>query len=1343
MNNRVFNIVFILSILTSFHVKADEKRLFTKISLEQGLSQSSVLDITQDSLGYMWFATWDGLNRYDGYDFNVYKSDPADTLALNSDIIYSLCVDKHNRIWAGGENGVSYYSYDTGGFRNYTLFSSSERNAIRGIVADDEKIWLGSLSGGLYLLDQTTNFFHKIAYKSQGKSLRSIVRIVDNGDYLLVCSAEGLFRLHKETFVMVPVLINGKLLAVHDVEPDAQGGLWVGTDEAGVYYLDKDGRTCEHYFKKSSPNSTLLNNKVRALTVDGEGNVWIGTFNGVGILDPKTSTIDNYVEEYGSDFSLSHNSIRSLYVDKENGVWVGTYYGGVSYYRKNNVKFHTIGMNEGEIRLNDNIVNYIKESSDGSIWIGTNDHGLNHWDRKNKKITYYSNIQAGSLNNIKTILPLDDGSLLIGEHWGGLSHFYPETGVNRVFKKTNAQDAITDNRVDVLLKSKRGEIWVGTYNGLFKFDLRAGKFTPFLVDARGNALTSTEIRHLLEDSSQRIWIGTFNGLNLYHQDTGLIESFIHTDDSTSLSRSDIICLFEDSQKQIWVGTGKGLNLFDEATRSFRRFTTKDGLSNDFICAILEDDEQNLWISTNNGLTKLNIETKKCYKYVRDDGLRGNQFTHISACKTTDGMLLFGGIKGITTFYPKKIVNTLMNDTILFTELLVNNKPVRPGDETGILKQHIVKTEKLTLKSNQNVFTICFSVINFNANNHVSYLYKLEGIHKDWVDIRGNSLTFSDIAPGKYKFCVKIDPTLIENGEGHVSVLDIEILPPWWRHPLMYLVYLILLSAILIVIYKVVKGRIKIYNELRIEKLNKQKMEEMQNMQMQFFMNISHEFKTPLTLILSPLENLRSICVNDEWKSRQLDLIYKNTMLLRSLIDRLMSFRKAESGRLKIRVTKKNIIDVLYHIYSSFYTMARGKDINYTFNAEMKELIILFDNFVIERICYNLLSNAFKFTPAGGDISFNVRICQEYLVISVKDSGRGISKEQQQFVFDRFYSVLDSESVGGTGIGLTYAKLLAEMHHGFIELESELGEGSEFTFKFPLSDEVYAAEEIGKVEGVLEETEKLFIPDISAPSYVLTEQTCNDKLSTILVVDDNLDITGYLYDNFSSEYNVEIAHDGEEALNKVNEREYDLLICDVMMPKMNGITMCKRVKQSIRTCHIPVILLTAKSDVECQIEGLDVGADDYIAKPFSVKLLESKVRNIINSRKRLKEVYKNSIDVVPDKVAYFVKDQELLAKAAAFVEDNLSDPEFSVELLAELMCMSRSNLHLKFKAVTGDSISEFIKKIRFRKAMELLESGRYNVTEVSMMTGFSTASYFTKVFKKTFGCLPTEYKKKYK
>ena len=259
-----------------------------------------------------------------------------------------------------------------------------------------------------------------------------------------------------------------------------------------------------------------------------------------------------------------------------------------------------------------------------------------------------------------------------------------------------------------------------------------------------------------------------------------------------------------------------MNLFDEATRSFRRFTTKDGLSNDFICAILEDDEQNLWISTNNGLTKLNIETKKCYKYVRDDGLRGNQFTHISACKTTDGMLLFGGIKGITTFYPKKIVNTLMNDTILFTELLVNNKPVRPGDETGILKQHIVKTEKLTLKSNQNVFTICFSVINFNANNHVSYLYKLEGIHKDWVDIRGNSLTFSDIAPGKYKFCVKIDPTLIENGEGHVSVLDIEILPPWWRHPLMYLVYLILLSAILIVIYKVVKGRIKIYNELRIE-----------------------------------------------------------------------------------------------------------------------------------------------------------------------------------------------------------------------------------------------------------------------------------------------------------------------------------------------------------------------------------------------------------------------------------------------------------------------------------------------------------------------------------------------
>lgn len=1344
MNNRILKIIFVLTVLISVSVNAKEERLFTKISLDQGLSQSTVLDVAQDSLGYMWFATRDGLNRFDGYGFKIFRSDVADTLSIASDVIYSLCVDSKNRIWAGGETGVSCYSYDIGAFKNYTLFTSADRNSIKGIIADGTDIWLGSSAGALYLWDREEDIFHKISYRLSGKSLKSITKIIDDGDDLLVCSQEGLFSFDKKTFDMTPILIGGSLLGVHDATFDAEGGLWVATDEHGVFHLDRNNRICEHLHKSLTKGQTLLDNRVRALALDKVGNVWMGTFKGLNVFNADTALIDNYVEEDRNSFSLSQNSVRSIFVDKEDGVWIGTYYGGISYYRKGNVKFHSIGMNEGHVRLNDNVVNFIKEGTDGSIWIGTNDHGLNHWDRKNDKMVYYSNTGRKGLNNIKSILPLRDGTLLIGEHWGGLSHVNPQTGATRSFKKSDAQYAITDNRVDALLLTQDNKVWVGTYNGLFKFDLESGKFTPFYEDVRGNKISSNSILSLLEDSHQRIWIGTFNGLNLYHQDSDFLEAFLYNaEDSTSLSRNEVTCILEDSKKNIWVGTSKGLNLFDEVTRSFRHFTTKNGLSNDFICALLEDETGNLWISTNKGLTKLNIETGRCLRYVKDDGLQSNQFNHASACRTSDGLMMFGGINGITTFYPDNIMNTAINDSVMFTELLLNNRPVRPGDETGILKKHIVKSDKLVLRSEQNVFTIRFSTINYNTNNHVNYQYKLKGIHDDWLPIRGNSLTISDIAPGKYQFLVRVDPTMFESGKSRISSINIEILPPWWRHPLMYVIYLMLIAGVLSFVYRIVRGRIKMYNELRIEKMEKQKMEEMQKRQMQFFVNISHEFKTPLTLILSPLEKLKSVCVHDEWKSRQLELIYKNTLSLRSLIDRLMSFRKAESGQIRLHVVKNDIIGTLSRIYSSFYAMARGKDIKYTFTTEQKELVTLFDNYVIERVCYNLLSNAFKFTPAGGEISFEVKVTGEYLSISVKDSGKGIPKEQQQRIFERFYSVVDSEIVGGTGIGLTYAKLLAEMHHGMIEVESEEGKGALFVFKLPLADSAYSASEIQEVEGVLKETSTAFVPEVSELSFLSRECEHRQDLPSILVVDDNLNITSYLYDNLSLKYNVDIVHDGEEALSKVNEQNYDLLICDVMMPKMNGIVLCKKIKQSIKTCHIPVFLLTAKSDVEYQIEGLDVGADDYIVKPFSLEVLEAKIRNTIDIRNRLKEIYKNNVDIVPDKVAYFSKDQEFLSKASAFVEEHLSELEFSVESLAELMCMSRSNLHLKFKAITGDSISEFIKKIRFRKAVELLESEKYNVTEVSMMTGFSSPSYFTKVFKKVFGYLPTEYKKQRK
>jgi DNA-binding response OmpR family regulator len=536
--------------------------------------------------------------------------------------------------------------------------------------------------------------------------------------------------------------------------------------------------------------------------------------------------------------------------------------------------------------------------------------------------------------------------------------------------------------------------------------------------------------------------------------------------------------------------------------------------------------------------------------------------------------------------------------------------------------------------------------------------------------------------------------------------------------------------------------VKTFNALKVERLEKQKLEEIHKLKLQFFTNISHEFKTPLSLIISPLEKLRESRTSNEWYNKQIDIVYKNARRLLALIDQLLEFRKAEMGKLELSVSKDDLIVFLYDIFSSFANLAKSRGIIYTFEKETEVLEGYFDKSFLEKIMFNLLSNAFKYTPSAGRITLTVKLNVNKLFITVADTGRGIPKEQLPFIYDSFRTIKENNPVGGSGIGLAFTKRLVELHHGTIDLESEPGIGTTFNVTLPITRDTYLDAEISQnlISINISEEESLIgeESDSLKPNSLSKQSEIRD---TILIVDDNQDLVNYLVENLNIAYNTDVAYDGFEAMEKVKNCNYDLIISDVMMPNMDGLTFCKKIKQNISTCHIPVILLTVKASIDQQVEGLDTGADDYLGKPFSLRILESKINNLIKSRKRLKEIYKAGLDIHPEQVAYNTLDQEFLKKAVLVVEENLSDPEFSVDEFAKEMFMSRSNLHLKFKAITGDSASDLIKKIRFRKTIELLETGRYNVSEISYMVGFTSPSYFSNRFKKYFGYMPTEYRRK--
>lgn len=1315
---------------------------FRNISVGEGLSQSTVFSIARDTLGFMWMGTHDGLNRYDGEAFRIYRPRRNDPGSLQSNHIRVVFLDREGQLWIGGNKGVSRYDYTADRFHNYQLPRRSGEWYISSLTQDAAgTIWAASTGGEIFQFEPAGGTFEKLNFDATGHDIRSIRALLQTAKGLYLGTDIGLYRLNVRTKELEALELGADGITINDLLLDGQT-LWIGTEGAGLFGYSLENGEVKHYLHEAAAEHSLADNDVRSVEKDAEGNLWVGTFRGLSILNLRHGLFQNYHHWASIPYTISQNSIRCVYRDTLGGMWLGTYYGGVSYYHPNDIKFSLLSQNSGPLSLSDQVVNVIRQDAAGNFWIGTNDKGLNYWDRRAGKMRYYVHDELHpesiSSNNIKAILFDRQGKMLVGTHNAGLNYFDPVSGKSKVYRHTASDpESIAGDMVYALLKDSRDRIWVGTRSGLDRFDPEKEVFTHTYIDGAGNRLTSDEITYLMEDRRQRIWIGTNKGVNIFYPDRKLFEPFPSILDDGGLSDDIVTCIAEDVYGRVWVGTRNGLNLFDETTRTFTIYTTAEGLPNNVVYGILPGKDGTLWISTNKGLVNFDPQQQRTRVFDSRDGLQSNQFNLYAFCLAEDGMMLFGGINGISYFYPEDFRRQPLDLKVTFTGLDVFNQPVLAGGKNGTLDTHIDQAEQLHFSSEQRQFAISFNAFNYVSPGKVGYLYRMVGYDEDWVRAeRAPRASYSNLPPGKYVFEVK---ALGPSGESSpVRSIRVRIHPPWWNTTWFYLLVFLAAGGGIYFAYRILWERYRTLHQLKMERMEREKTDYINNMKMEFFTNVSHEFRTPLTLIMAPLEELLARPAGDKPLRRQLEFIMLNARRLLFLVDQLMEFRKTELGTLRLKVKKGDIVSFLHELYRSFAPLSNRHHVRYTFTSTEAKLSLNFDRDCIEKICFNLLSNAFKFTPDGGSVELRLSRTDKHAVIAVTDSGIGIDKKHQDKVFDRFYRVNNGEVRPGSGVGLALTKRLVEQHHGQIRVESESEKGASFIVTIPLEDSSYRPEEFLQ-EPVVAFQDEIRLPgdDTGVPDVEELVGAAESR-EKMLIVDDNTEILDYLNERFSLHYEVITAQNGLQALELLEDREADIIVCDVMMPGLDGTGLCRKLKQNIKTCHIPIVLLTARNELDQQIEGLEAGADDYVTKPFSISLLEAKVQNIVRSRKRLKEHYSNSREIVPENIAFNPLDEEFLREALRIVEENITESDFSVDDFSRKIGMSRSNLYLKLKAITGESATDFIRRIRFKKAAELLRTRRYTVAQVAYMSGFNAPSYFSTSFKQYYGCLPTEF-----
>lgn len=1315
----------------------------------------------------MWIGTLSGLNRFDGYNFKTYRNSVRDTTTLPHNDIRKLAEDPNGRIWVFTNFSTCIYDPDKDIFyRNINPFLhefSIPQGIITGIVKDSAgNFWFIHDAKGLFVYDPIAKTSrHLISHEEKKSTISSFVQDVA-GNYWILYRNGVLEKMNGNGYNIIYRNDMFRRLypnetPVYEAIADSDNDLWVFLPDynRGVYYLNTTKDSLAHITTRNTGGVALNNNIVHGLAADDDGLIWVATdHGGVNIIDKKTSTVKYVVNDPEDEKSLSQNSLNAIYKDKEGIIWLGTYKKGLSYYHADMNKFKLYyhqRWNSNSLPHDD--INSFVEDDNGNLWIGTNGGGLIFMDRKKNTYRQYLHDpkDPNSLsNNVIVSLFIDHAkNLWIGTYYGGLNRFDGKKFTHFRYDAGNP-NSLSDDNVWEILEDSQHNMWIGTLKGgLTVYNPSAGKFTRY---RNPNGVSSDYVPALMEDKEGNVWIGTGYGISIYDASTDEFIKILGDGKEGNLSNNNVLAFHNDNRGYIWIGTQEGLNLYDRNTKTFRVFREEDGLPHNTILSILEDNSGNLWFSTPNGVSNLIIRDdpgKASFvpvfkNYDELDGLQGKQFNESAALKTKNGELIFGGPNGFNLFRPEEILMNKKEPPVALIDFQIYNNSVPIGKEVCgkiILPNSITSTEEVTLRPGDNVFSIEFAALSFLHPEKNRYKYRLEGFNKEWLHTDGNSrkVTYTNLDPGNYTFRV-----IASNNDGfwneEGAQLKIVVLPPFWKTTWAFVLYAALILGALLLSRHLILERERMRYRIEQDRQEASRVHELDMMKLRFFTNISHEFRTPLSLILTPAERLLNKS-NEPTEKVQFQMIHRNAKRLLNLVNQLLDFRKMEEQQLKLNASEGDVVKFVDDVVLSFSDISEKKNIKLTFNSSVGKLETFFDQDKLEKILFNLLSNAFKFTPEGGAVTVGLHLAEndgtKWLEINVADTGIGIPADKQDRIFERFFqNDLPRSMVNqGSGIGLSITREFVRLHGGKISVESEPDKGSCFKVLIPVHEITEAATVPAMAVEKEEEEPEL---TLATPEEKNGSARLSRKKPVILLAEDNEDFRFYLKDNLKMYYHVMEARDGVECWNMIQEQMPELIVSDVMMPEMNGMELCRKVKADAKTAHIPVILLTARTAADQRLEGYDAGADDYVTKPFNFEILLSRIRNLITLRASLQKSSGKKIDVKASEIQIASLDETLIKNAVKLVEEKLADPDFSVEDLSRELGMSRVHLYKKLLALTGKSPLEFIRTLRLQRAAQLLDKSQLTVAEIAYKVGFNNPKYFAKYFKEEFNMLPSNY-----
>ena len=1318
--------IFLMIISFSWETQAHEIR-FEHFDYLKGPIHNGITSITQDSYDQIWTGSRNGLCKYNGYDLTSYISSSSPN-SIPNNFIKTLAQDSNGYMWIGTDNGICRYIYELDSFERYDI-----PNATIGKIVIDRQGRVFCSSHILYRFHQETQTFIPVQ-SGTGKEVSCDLFDFDAQDNLWVTVGSNLICYDKDFNEQFKLDISQEKDtpknrdAIISLYIDEQGNKWIGKNGNGIIKIDSKTHEIKSIYTPESREEGII----RSIAQDRHGDMWFGTEKGILLYNGSGEKQHIRKNTYNSS-GLNDNAIYCIKKDNQGNMWVGTYFGGINTFYDISSQFNYYTINYNSKGLKASAIRQIIEDEEHQIWIASEDGGLYRYNPKEDLFTKFKHPSINT-ENIHSIQIDPEKNLWIGTFMHGLVKYNLRTGQSSLFNRKNS--SIPENSIFSLYIDPAKTLWIGTSSGLAFYDSKQNRITPI----KNKILNNNFVYYLTGDYQGNIWIGLrVGGLVKYSPKKNTIKQWNIKSTHNRLTDNYVTTIIADKKSNIWFGTNNGgLYHLNTSNDSLSSFLNEGKINANCIYSITEDSQANIWVTTNNGLYKIQPDLSEAVHFTSNDGLPTENFNYTSSFFSSQGLIFAGTNKGLITFNPQSLKKDTHIPHIIFTNLSIGGKNILPQNG-GILDKNINYTDELKISYTQAKFLgIEFAGVQTGANKAQNYQVFIDGLSTDWQNIGSQrKFIFPVLDPGKYVFKVRTHPD-------NIRTLKITVTPPFYETIWAYLTYMIIGLLALYYLYKRQEKRLYEKQLIRINIIEKEKLLEMNELRRNFFINISHEFKTPLSLIISPAQKLLNAYDMPEKAKVMLHDILNNSKRLFDLIQELVNFNKMEITKPSLSVSTLNPRGIIEQTSNSFKFMAQEKSIDYHITRTNIPEEITIDKSILEKVLTNLLSNAFKFTNKGGrvdlDISTTTSGTQHFLVIKVTDNGIGISKEHLDKIFDSFFQV-NSNNKTGWGIGLSYIKNLIEMHKGDITVESTINQGSCFTARINITPESLQEFIVRDTAQVEQDKNNDLKTDPTDPEDTGVFSEKNETVNTqpqyeIMIVEDNSDMLRFLEESFAPEYKVLTATNGKEALSLLESQYPDLIISDLMMPEINGLELCEKVKTNILTSHIPFILLTAKTGEESTIEGYKHGADIYIEKPFNYQILQLQVKNILQTKENDRKYFKKSPTNIK-RVAHNPYDEKFLEDIKQLIEKNISNEDFSINDITETIGVSRTVLHVKFKKMLDMTVGDYIKELRIEKAKRMLEQG-YTISDTAYATGFSNPNYFSKSFKKETGQSPSEY-----